>query len=875
MRVSFLHPTQARTAILLLLLSPFAVWPQGHSISNDGNQIVINRASHWRAWAGTGGTVEISTDGSIGPKFIRKNLNIALEAPDFATGDNVGGMVAGSNVRDARFLIDGDMSTTWGPDLDAPRTDWWVELNLGHVVVVEKIVLRFAEEGDGDPFNQFRVLLWHTPPPDSSPAFYLSGTSTPNYWEIGRTDRPNKTQRVFEYFPAPLSQFGGVGHRTIRTDGAFSGDPLEMIRIVVTNSDLDRGEEVTLEEYDAMSTDQQGALEYFRREPSGRQTPILQTEWENITPERQGDIHYFRREVPRLAEIEVWSLGDNLIFDVANRGGLATVETDASPVPKNMGNTISDGIYNSGHSGTIFGGLVYHAFIDLGAHFWIDTVKFLNDGVGGLDELALQVSDGSLAPDGSFDWTQVAGNNVAGQLKNIPELDNQNKYFQFEMEPTVARYIRAPFGNFGRFQNRKLWYAILEVLVYGEGHVAGVDLTSDLILLDSSKNLLSINWEATTPGGTSVQLQSRSGNTLEERFLYFDSDGNPIEPIDDPVKAKRNYDRKPDQKKGEIKALFGAGGDWSPWSKPYVASGAAITSPSPRQYLQIRATLLSDDPSAAASLHSIDMTLSDPVADRLVGEVWPTQIEALGRPQQLSYFLRPTFKRGQGFDEVRIDASSGAALELIETRIGSDADFSVNEPTVFGTAELEVVDSPDSTLWFRLPQQLDNDVDLVEVRFLTTTFSTSTSFRASSQDSDTPGWQRVDPGDATDLVNSQTTAVLALDGNRVILGLTVESPVMTPNGDGRNDETIFNFNIARISSEQTITVAIYDLSGSMVGQVTEERKDPRGGYSMPWKGQDTKGDLVPPGIYIARIEVDSQSASAASTSVQRLVHVAY
>jgi hypothetical protein len=269
------------------------------------------------------------------------------------------------------------------------------------------------------------------------------------------------------------------------------------------------------------------------------------------------------------------------------------------------------------------------------------------------------------------------------------------------------------------------------------------------------------------------------------------------------------------------------------------------------------------------------MTLSDPVADRLVGEVWPTQIEALGRPQQLSYFLRPTFKRGQGFDEVRIDASSGAALELIETRIGSDADFSVNEPTVFGTAELEVVDSPDSTLWFRLPQQLDNDVDLVEVRFLTTTFSTSTSFRASSQDSDTPGWQRVDPGDATDLVNSQTTAVLALDGNRVILGLTIESPVMTPNGDGRNDETIFNFNIARINSEQTITVGIYDLSGSMVGQVTEERKDPRGGYSMPWNGQDTKGDLVPPGIYIARIEVDSQSASAASTSVQRLVHVAY
>ena len=52
---------------------------------------------------------------------------------------------------------------------------------------------------------------------------------------------------------------------------------------------------------------------------------------------------------------------------------------------------------------------MYQVFVDLGAHFWLDIVRFLNDGVGGIDELALQVVDGTLAPDGSFDWTQVLG----------------------------------------------------------------------------------------------------------------------------------------------------------------------------------------------------------------------------------------------------------------------------------------------------------------------------------------------------------------------------------------------------------------------------------------------------------------------------------
>ena len=214
-------------------------------------------------------------------------------------------------------------------------------------------------------------------------------------------------------------------------------------------------------------------------------------------------------------------------------------------------------------------------------------------------------------------------------------------------------------------------------------------------------------------------------------------------------------------------------------------------------------------------------------------------------------------------------------LELVEARVGSHQDFNDEASIIYTGAELKVVESPDSTVWFRLPERLGRNDDLVEVRFLTTTYSTSTSFRAFGQDSSTPGWQRVDAGDATELVNSQSTSVLALAGNRFILDMAIESPVMTPNGDDQNDRTVFNFAVARISAEQMVSVSVYDLSGTMVAQIIEERDDPRGVYSLSWTGHDAHGDLVAPGIYIARVEVESQSESTASTAVQRLVHVAY
>ena len=293
--------------------------------------------------------------------------------------------------------------------------------------------------------------------------------------------------------------------------------------------------------------------------------------------------------------------------------------------------------------------------------------------------------------------------------------------------------------------------------------------------------------------------------------------------------------------------------------------------------MQIRATLLSERADVGASLHSITVNFSDPVADRLVGEVYPTQVEGLGKPLDLSFFIRPSFSSSrQRFDELRIEATGGATMELVEALVGSDEDFAGEGAKVFTAAELVMIGSADSTLWFRLPEPVARGTDLVEVRFRPTIFSTSTSFKVAGQNSEEPGlWQRVDAGDATELVNSQTTAVLALTGNEVISNLSTGSGVLTPNGDGINDMMTFHFTVARINSAREVRLTIFDLGGTVVRQTMEKRADPRGSYAISWLGDDDSQALVPPGIYIARIEIDVDSASATSTSAHWLIHVAY
>ena len=81
--------------------------------------------------------------------------------------------------------------------------------------------------------------------------------------------------------------------------------------------------------------------------------------------------------------------------------------------------------------------------------------------------------------------------------------------------------------------------------------------------------------------------------------------------------------------------------------------------------------------------------------------------------------------------------------------------------------------------------------------------------------------------------------------------------------------------MARLNATKAVKLTIYDLGGEQVGEVIERRPDPRGSYALAWPGTDAAGRVVPPGIYIARIEVDVDSDAATSTAVERTIYVAY
>ena len=113
------HWASAGFAVLLLSIQ---IQAQAYRLS--GNQLAIDRRSHWVNWEIAGGLVEISPDGRVAPRFIQKNTNAALDAEQFENSTGPGGLEVGSNPLEARNLIDGDLDTSWGPDPDSPLENW-------------------------------------------------------------------------------------------------------------------------------------------------------------------------------------------------------------------------------------------------------------------------------------------------------------------------------------------------------------------------------------------------------------------------------------------------------------------------------------------------------------------------------------------------------------------------------------------------------------------------------------------------------------------------------------------------------------------------------------------------------------------------------
>jgi len=844
--------------VVAALLVAGAAWAQGYRV--EPGRLVVE-GQDWRDWNFPQGTLDM--DGvRIRPVFTQGEANAVLDAARFVREEIPGGIRnAGTNPQQAPNIIDGDESTYWEPAAGATLDQWWVEIDLGRAVWAKKIVVRFAAEGQGDPMLQFKVLT-----SNGLPAF--SQSKSLNYLIAGRSEGLNKTRRVYEFELKP----------TVAADPGFAGDLVRFVQVVASASDLGQAEELDQASWEGLAAADRGDVLYFRREASGVLRQVDPAEYEAITDAGQrGPVRYFRRERPRLAEVEVVTAGDNISLGALERGGrilgYGNLGAETLVIDGDFGTfwSVEVGFSIQGFGGNESLGTIQDpdrtVLFDLGSWYWVNRAFLVFDpqaSGGSFPNYVINLSDGSLAPDGSLVYVPLRSRGAGGnedQSRNIFFQDNPFSLMK-------ARYFKMDY----HIVTQSIRSGIREIQLFGQGHAPQVTLTSGLIELGRTPRILSnIYWDADTPPNTKLNIRTRTGNQVAQEIRYFNKSGLEV--------TEAQYRKLLSFQRGDSTVSVIPGSDWSNWSSFYQQSGAPVTSPNPRRYAMIEATLITDDPAAAVELRSLGITLEDPLANQLVGEVAPRQAQDNGLSEDFILYLRPTFlASNRGFDQLLVELPPGAKVRLSGVEVGTEAQLQAGAGRSYGLAELRRVPTEGDSLWVQLPQQVSQaSQDMVALRFEGAFYLANNTFVAAVglEDAGELIWQRVDAGDATQLAGGGGMTVQTPFDAGLLGKVETQSNPFTPNGDGVNDTVIFTFPVFTVQGGKTLVLEVFDLGGRLVRRSEVAVEHAAGRQRLEWDGRDQQGQQAPPGLYLCKVGMDVDADNVAQPAVTSVVASVY
>ena len=258
----------------------------------------------------------------------------------------------------------------------------------------------------------------------------------------------------------------------------------------------------------------------------------------------------------------------------------------------------------------------------------------------------------------------------------------------------------------------------------------------------------------------------------------------------------------------------------------------------------------------------LEFRASEPVAKRLVGEVWPA-VARVGDLTEFTYALLPTIaSTDAGFDRVEIQSLSILG-EIQEVRVG---DVVVSHTVEAAESNRLAVAKP--------PLDSGDTGALVEVDFTAQVLRYGAEFELRVWNSEQPLEvpQAADPGNATGEFEGNGTTVATSDADQgELLHVRVDHEVLTPNGDGTNDQARLAYEILEITGEAAVRVEIADISGRRVRLLHAESQE-IGTYEQTWDGCDESDRVVPPGIYLYSVEIASDREEIRKMG---LLHVAY
>jgi len=131
--------------------------------------------------------------------------------------------------------------------------------------------------------------------------------------------------------------------------------------------------------------------------------------------------------------------------------------------------------------------------------------------------------------------------------------------------------------------------------------------------------------------------------------------------------------------------------------------------------------------------------------------------------------------------------------------------------------------------------------------------------------------QLIVPGNAADEAESDLLSVRTSLSNSLLFSPRIFPNPFTPNNDAINDVVEISYTLLRVTAPVAVSVEIYDLSGALVKEVYAG-DDPVGEHARSWDGTDRSRRLVAPGIYLYRIEVDSNTEKEVRSGI---ISVAY